>query len=137
MKSISLSPVLAGLLLGISLISLTADTAQAQDCSTDKAHEFDFWIGEWDVTAGGKVAGTNSVQPILDGCVLQETWAGASGSAGSSLNYYDPKKEQWEPFWQDVRRVAEELLAENYECRPHFLGAVVPCAQYSRLSDQC
>ena len=34
-----------------------------------------------------------------DGCVLQETWAGASGSAGSSFSYYDPQKDQWEQFW--------------------------------------
>ena len=35
------------------------------------------------------------------------------------------EKDQWEPLWRDVRRVAEELVAGNYECKPHFLGAVV------------
>jgi hypothetical protein len=39
--------------------------------------------------------------------------------------YVWKKKEQWEPLWQDVRRVAEMLLAGNYECKPHFLGAVI------------
>ena len=49
----------------------------SRSCSDgDKAHQFDFWIGEWKVTAGGKPAGNNSIQPILDGCVLQENWVG-------------------------------------------------------------
>ncbi|HIA19069.1 MAG TPA: DUF262 domain-containing protein [Planctomycetaceae bacterium] len=39
--------------------------------------------------------------------------------------YVWTEKDQWEPFWQDVRRVAEQLLAGNYDCKPHFLGAVV------------
>lgn len=39
--------------------------------------------------------------------------------------YVWKEKEQWEPLWQDVRRVAEELLAGNQDCKPHFLGAVV------------
>lgn len=39
--------------------------------------------------------------------------------------YVWKKKEQWEPLWQDVRRVTEELLSGNEECKPHFLGAVV------------
>lgn len=81
------------------LISSTA-TAYAQSCSSEeKSHQFDFWIGEWEVTANDQVAGTNSIQPILDGCVLQEKWSGASGSAGSSLNFYNPQEDRWEQFW--------------------------------------
>ena len=71
----------------------------ADACSDEKAHEFDFWIGEWDVFANGKLAGTNSIQPILDGCVLQETWSGSQGSAGSSLNFHNPQTGKWHQFW--------------------------------------
>ena len=35
------------------------------------------------------------------------------------------EKQQWEPLWLDIRKVAEQLLAGNEDCRPHFLGAVV------------
>lgn len=62
-------------------------------------HQFDFWIGEWEVTADGKHAGTNTIQPILDGCVLQETWSGAQGGAGTSLNFYDPARKAWRQLW--------------------------------------
>lgn len=92
--------------IALSLVILTfaaavpamAQQAQAK-CSSEKAHEFDFWIGEWEVFAGDNVAGTNSIQPILDGCVLQETWAGAQGSAGSSFNFFNPQTSKWHQFW--------------------------------------
>lgn len=35
------------------------------------------------------------------------------------------KDDQWEPLWNDVRKVAEEILKGNANCKPHFLGAVV------------
>jgi hypothetical protein len=73
--------------------------AQQKGCSDDKSHEFDFWIGNWEVTAGEKLAGHNSIRPILDGCVLQETWSGAGGSAGSSFNFYDPQAKKWRQLW--------------------------------------
>ena len=89
------------IVLAAALLSLSSVGAQAPSdpCADPKAHQFDFWIGEWDVTANGKPAGTNSIQPILDGCVLQETWSGAQGSAGSSFNYYDAGNEKWHQFW--------------------------------------
>lgn len=39
--------------------------------------------------------------------------------------YVWQEKQQWEPLWRDIRKVAEELLAGNEDCKPHFLGAVV------------
>ena len=40
--------------------------------------------------------------------------------------YVWTRENQWEPLWDDVRRVAERLLAEpNHLHPPHFLGAVV------------
>jgi len=76
-----------------------AEPPRPVDCAGPKSHQFDFWIGDWEVTANGKLAGHNSIRPILDGCVLQETWRGAQGSAGSSFNFYDPQAERWRQFW--------------------------------------
>lgn len=44
--------------------------------------------------------------------------------------YVWKKDEQWIPFWNDVRRLAERLMActnkkKAQEIKPHFLGAVV------------
>ena len=99
MKTVTLG---IGLLLASSLIGLAESSTAAPEgpCSdSERAHDFDFWIGEWEVYSDGKLAGTNSIQPILDGCVLQEMWNGSGGSAGSSLNFYNPQLQQWQQLW--------------------------------------
>ncbi len=72
---------------------------QTATCSSEQSHEFDFWVGEWEVTANGSLAGHNRIEPILNGCVLQENWTGAGGSAGSSFNFFNPQLGKWEQFW--------------------------------------
>ncbi len=105
-------------LLGHAIASLLlcATTLSAQDndavsdstaqspppCSGDEHRQFDFWLGEWSVTqANGNVAGENSIQSILGGCVLLEEWTGASGFVGKSFNMYDAAKEEWRQTWVD------------------------------------
>jgi hypothetical protein len=67
--------------------------------SEEKSNQFDFWVGDWDVTADGQPAGHNRIEAILDGCVIQENWTGTSGSKGTSLNFYNPMTDEWEQFW--------------------------------------
>ncbi|MGQ0624125.1 MAG: GmrSD restriction endonuclease domain-containing protein [Sporichthyaceae bacterium] len=43
--------------------------------------------------------------------------------------YVWDEQEQWEPLWQDVRRLAEVRLREPFSSASHFLGAVVLQAQ--------
>lgn len=93
--------LLSNLLITATLL-IAAATVQAagKGCADDRAHQFDFWIGSWDVmNVDGTVAGHNRIEPILDGCVLQETWAGFSGSAGTSLNFFDTSRGKWRQFW--------------------------------------
>jgi len=79
--------------------AFSAEPAAPSPCSDERAHQFDFWIGEWEVWNGEKLAGHNSIRPILDGCVLQETWTGAGGNAGSSFNFFDPQADRWRQLW--------------------------------------
>ena len=85
--------------VGGGLASPMAGQVAAQCSGAEKAHQFDFWVGEWEVFSDGKLAGSNSIRPILDGCVLQEMWSGAQGSVGSSLNFYNPQTGKWHQFW--------------------------------------
>ena len=39
--------------------------------------------------------------------------------------YVWEKERQWKPFWNDTRAVAERLLRDPEDLRPHFLGAIV------------
>jgi len=72
-------------------------------CSGARYHQFDFWIGEWNVTENGEPAGTNSIQPIMGGCALQENWQGTGpgGMSGTSFNIYDQARDLWHQSWVD------------------------------------
>ncbi len=67
-----------------------------------ETRQFDFWIGTWEVTTpDGKVAGHNVIEPVLGGRALRETWTGAGGFSGTSLNTYDASARVWRQFWVD------------------------------------
>lgn len=73
-------------------------------CDGPEYRQFDFWIGDWDVTAGEQAAGTNSIRSLHGGCVLQENWqsAGPDGISGSSFNIYDRATGKWHQTWVDA-----------------------------------
>lgn len=74
----------------------------AGPCDSPEHHQFDFWAGVWDVSGrNGQVAGTNTITPILGGCVLQEHWRGAKGMEGVSFNRYDTSDHLWHQTWVD------------------------------------
>lgn len=68
----------------------------------DHAHEFDFWIGEWDVfDPAGAHLGVNSVQPLFGTGALAEHWRSDSGIEGHSLNCFDQERHCWHQTWVD------------------------------------
>jgi hypothetical protein len=80
----------------------TGPTAARKACSSPEHRQFDFWIGEWEVTRpNGAPAGRNWIESILDGCALSESWTGAKGSAGNSYNAYDRQTGRWRQTWVD------------------------------------
>lgn len=71
-------------------------------CRTDPAYrEFDFWLGEWNVTSDGNQAGVNFITSQLDGCLVEENWTGAGGGQGRSMNAYDAATGAWSQYWMD------------------------------------
>jgi len=70
--------------------------------------QFDFWIGNWDVTpwqappsSNPASIGTNLIEPILEHCVILENWTGGGpgGGAGKSMNFWDTNRRQWRQIW--------------------------------------
>ena len=57
----------------------SAATPAPKPCSSPEYRQFDFWLGDWDVTEAGKPAGTNRITAILGGCAVREEWKGVSG----------------------------------------------------------
>jgi hypothetical protein len=98
----SLAIVLAIALLPLPLAAQSAATPATRPapCSTAEHRQFDFWIGEWDVTRpDGRTAGTNRIRAVHGGCALQEEWSGAGGSTGTSINAYDATARRWHQTW--------------------------------------
>lgn len=92
--------------VGVALLVALTASAQtpsnvATPCSSAEHRQFDFWLGEWDVTQGGKTAGRNSIRTILNGCAISEEWSGTGGFKGNSLNFYDAETKRWHQTWID------------------------------------
>jgi hypothetical protein len=100
-------PIVLQLLLPLATAShVTGQGAPppAATCAAPEFHQFDFWIGDWEVqNPDGSKAGSNRIEPILGGCALQENWTGAGGGAGKSFNMYDRRRKVWHQTWVDAQ----------------------------------
>jgi hypothetical protein len=65
--------------------------------------QFDFWLGQWDVSWGEDQHGSNHVTRILGSRVIQENFNGAPAIdfQGMSVSVYSPRLEQWRQTWVD------------------------------------
>lgn len=92
--------------LGIFVLGLARAHGQApapnpNPCQSDSLRRaFDFWVGDWTVTApDGRQTGTSHVEAVSGGCALLENWRDMRGGEGKSLNTYDPRLKRWRQFW--------------------------------------
>jgi hypothetical protein len=84
--------------------TLAAAQAVGAPCETKPEwHQFDFWIGKWDVKSQGALVGHSEIQQILGTCVILENWTGMQGGSGKSFNTYDTESHAWRQFWVDDR----------------------------------
>jgi hypothetical protein len=72
-------------------------------CTTAQHRQFDFWLGDWQVHAGGKVAGRNRITLVAGGCALLEQWEGAGGVTGTSVSAYSAADGRWRQWWVDAQ----------------------------------
>ena len=93
-------------LLGLSaaLVQAPASAQTAQACKTPQHRQFDFWVVTWDVSPTGqdKVVARSVIENLYGGCVIRENWMPTSGTAGGSLNSYDPADGRWHQVWMDA-----------------------------------
>lgn len=87
----------------------TTEPSPAMPCTDAAYRQFDFWIGEWEVTEDGSAAGTNSIRAVHGGCAVEENWRGASGLTGSSFNIYDQATGHWHQTWVDSQGTLLQL----------------------------
>ncbi len=98
-----MKPLFTLLIVCFISLNVNSQTNTSCNCCTEKHAEFDFWIGSWTVTnPDGSAAGTNVIEKIQDNCVLRENWTSATpGYTGTSNNFYNTAKQQWEQIWVD------------------------------------
>ena len=99
-------------IVGLSLLLCfsSAGFAQNEPCTSDaRFSAFDFWVGDWDVYANGNPVGSNSIVKHEAGCLLLESWEGAGGSTGMSLNYFNPVSGFWQQVWVSAGEYAIDI----------------------------
>jgi len=89
---------------GLAAQDSAESPSPAAACTAPEYRQFDFWVGDWTVTSGEAVAGTNSIRRVHGGCALEENWQGAGdgGVSGSSFNIYDRATGRWHQTWVDA-----------------------------------
>jgi hypothetical protein len=94
----------------------SATTPAPTPClNAPERHQFDFWLGEWDVkTKNGSPAGTSVIQSVSGGCALLENWTSARGGNGKSINAYNPAIKQWQQYWIGQDGAVTEFRTSEY-----------------------
>ena len=75
----------------VSLMPLlpSRSTPPPKPCDRPEQKQFDFWVGDWDLTSPGSKAGevvhsSNTIKRILGSCIVQENFVGSCCSRPSS-----------------------------------------------------
>jgi hypothetical protein len=99
---------LAVLAINIAAVGSSTGCTQAAaqssppPCAGPGYAQLDFWVGTWNVTAGGKLAGKNRIEKVLENCALLENWESVGKHRGHSLTFYDAPRDLWHQTWIDV-----------------------------------
>jgi hypothetical protein len=118
---LSLAMILA---FGIPLIHAVAspDPPAGPPCQAPEYHQFDFWLGTWDIeqdilTEDGSYArfpAKNRVEAVASGCAVVEHWRGTvqfywegmeapDSLYGLSVRSFDDARGEWSIYWLDSR----------------------------------
>ncbi len=73
-------------------------------CASVESRQFDFWLGEWDVSPGEStvVIAESTVTLHDQGCVILENWRPFRNAHGHSINIYDATDGKWHQTWADA-----------------------------------
>ena len=90
----------------ITAMENRACVAQASPCSTAEAAQFDFWVGDWNLSwddgNGGTAKGKNVIAKVLNSCVIEENFHDPNtGFTGRSHSVYHPLTGLWKQTWVD------------------------------------
>jgi hypothetical protein len=91
--------------------------------TTSAKGQFDFWLGEWELTWPGEQSGlpagqigrgTNSITAILDSAVVQENFVDLAPNSlrGMSVSVYNQRLGKWQQTWVDNQSSYLDFVGE-------------------------
>jgi hypothetical protein len=100
--------LVAGLLAALATPALAQTTAAPAaatppPCQEPERRQFDFWVGDWDVSPTGKdiLVAHSTIEKLYGGCAVRENWKPLKGTGGGSLNAWLPGDKGWRQTWTD------------------------------------
>jgi hypothetical protein len=85
----------------------SADAAAAagpKGCDTPESHQWDFWVGYWEVHPRGAdtIIAHSLIEKRYAGCAIRENWMPLGREAdGGGGSLYDPARKEWRQTWID------------------------------------
>src|SRR4051812_36353174 len=91
--------LLSGALITSVIIHAQSNIAP---CTAPQSAQFNFWIGEWDLTWSDSLHGTNRVEKIFGNCTIHENFNDPKlNYSGQSWSVYNPASSLWQQTWVD------------------------------------
>ncbi|MAX70935.1 MAG: hypothetical protein CMC76_07495 [Flavobacteriaceae bacterium] len=118
-------------LILILLVSIQCIGAQESTENDKQIHQFDFWIGEWNVYKFGTdtIIGISSIKSKLNNKVIEENFQSLKYKyQGMSLNTFDSKLNRWEQFYVDNSGLKLHLFG-NFEKNKMILS---DCGEFNQ-----
>jgi hypothetical protein len=79
-----------------------SQTAKQKPCSSPEASQFDFWLGNWDLTYSDTMHAFNNITRELESCVIHEHFKDPRAKYfGESWSVYNPQAKKWQQTWVD------------------------------------
>lgn len=92
------------LLLTLAVSFTARAQVNPQPCSAAEARQFDFWVGEWELTWSDSLHGSNRIEKMFGNCTIHENFSDPKlGYLGQSWSVYNPGSRLWQQTWVDNR----------------------------------
>jgi hypothetical protein len=91
-------------LIAVCIVSvcIAQSTPPPNPCKDPAVSQFDFWVGDWDLTWADTLHGSNKVERIMGGCTVQENFYDPKMKfSGKSWTVYSVPAKRWMQTWVD------------------------------------
>jgi hypothetical protein len=117
----------AGFLCTANVTAQTPSPAQtpppAPCPNSADCRQFDFWLGDWDVTTpDGKKVATSRIQSVIGQCVILENYTESPSYEGMSMSFFDPVLGKWRQTWADTAGGVSEFTGKFIDGAMRFEG---------------